>query len=81
LKKKERVFGAAKGKGCKGRVFWIFGEDNKDWKQAWKETRAELFCGAQELQRHFQNLSKGTQVRGALRVILCLSLNCMINIT
>jgi len=30
LRKKEKVFGATKGKGCKGRVFWIFGEDSKD---------------------------------------------------
>jgi len=28
----------------------FFLEHNKDWKQAWKETRAGLCCGAQELE-------------------------------
>jgi len=53
---RESVFG---GCHCAWRVeneireyFVFFREDSRDWKQAWKETRAGLCCGAQELEKY-----------------------------
>jgi len=56
LRERESVFG---GCHCAWRAeneireySIFFGEDNKDWKQACKETRESLSCGAQELEKY-----------------------------
>jgi len=70
LRAKGRVFGAAKGKGCKERLFWILEWIVRIGSKLGRRQGLDCFVVHKSL-KNIPKLSKGIQVRGARTCYFC----------